>query len=292
MTPGHPVPVEDGSIDVIAVVRLLWRHRVLIAVTSIAFGAAAVAEALLAIPIYRAETTVMTVTDTGAGGAASTLAGRFGGLASLAGIDLGGGGPATQEAIAVLESRNLVEEYLRRNKLADVVLPAGGETSGLWFAVKKFRETILSISTDDMARTTIVAIEWKDPAVAAEWANGIVALTNELMRSRAMANSKRNIEYLQKQIAGTDVVEMQRVMYGLVENETKTLMFANARPDYALRVIDPAVAAESRIRPKRKLIVATGIALGLFLACLFVIIRDLVRRNLAREATEGAARGP
>ncbi len=293
MTSSHAVPKDDDTIDVIALVRLLWKHKVLIGIVAGVFGAGAVVLALAATPIYRAVAVVVPVAESGLGGAGSSLAGRIGGLASLAGIDLGGGGPAIQEAMAVLESRHLVEEFLRRNDLVDVVLPPGGATSGLWFAVQKFRDTVVSISTGDVGSTTTnVAVEWKDPAVAAEWANGLVVLANELMRTRALSNSKRNIEYLQKQIAATNVVEMQRVMYDLIENETKTLMFANARVDYALRVVDPAVTPEARVRPKRKLMVLTGVALGLILGSLFVFGRDTVRRYLARDAAKGTARAP
>ena len=104
------------------------------------------------------------------------------------------------------------------------------------------------------------------------------------MRSKALADANRNIEYLNKQIAATNVVEMQRVMYTLVENETKTLMLANARADYAFTVVDPAVTPEARIRPKRKLMVVTGVALGLILGVLFVFGHDTVRKYRAREA--------
>lgn len=293
MTTSQAVPNDDDTIDVIALVRLLWTHKVLIGIVAGVFGAVAVVMALNATPIYRAEAVVTPVAESGLGGAGSSLAGRIGGLASLAGIDLGGGGgPAIQEAMAVLESRHLVEEFLRQNGLVDVVLPPGGATSGLWFAVQKFRDTVVSISTDDIARTTTVTVEWKDPAVAAQWANGLVVLANELMRTRALSSSKRNIEYLEKQIAATNVVEMQRVMYDLIENETKTLMFASARVDYALRVVDPAVTPESRVRPKRKLMVLTGVALGLVLGSLFVFGRDTARRYLARDPAEGTARTP
>ncbi|MEX0734709.1 MAG: Wzz/FepE/Etk N-terminal domain-containing protein [Steroidobacteraceae bacterium] len=288
----EPVPADaDDTIDVIALWRLLWGQKVLIAIVAGVFGVAAVVLALIATPIYRAEAVVTPVADSGLGNAASRLAGQFGGLASLAGIDLGSSGVAGQEAQAVLASRRLLEEFIRRNGLVGELLPPGSEQSTLWHAVQKFRDTVVSIHIDDVDGTTTVSVEWKDPAVAAKWANGLVALANELMRTKALADSKRNIEYLNKQIEATNVVEMQRVMYGLIENETKTLMLANARADYAFTVVDPAVVPEARVRPKRKLMVLTGIAIGLILGALFVFGRDTVRRHLAREAA-GAIRGP
>ncbi len=293
MRPTEPDPRDtDDTIDVIALWRLLWRNKVLIAVVASVFGIAAVILALIATPIYRAEAVVTQVADSGLAVTSSSLTGRFGGLASLAGIDLGGSGVASQEAQAVLESRRLVEEFVRRNGLVDELLPPGGDQSTLWFAVQKFRDTVLTISTDEIEATTTVAVEWKDPAVAASWANDLVALANELMRAKALADATRNVAYLQKQVEATNVVEMQRVLYELIENETKTLMLANARADYAFTVVDPAAVPEARVRPKRKLIVLTGVALGLIVVALFVFGRDTVQRYRDRETAVGADASP
>lgn len=288
MKSAEPYTNDSDTIDVIALWRLLWGNRFLLAAIACVFGIAAVAYALVATPIYRAEAVVTPVTNGGLNDAASSLAGRFGGLASLAGIDLGKGRTG-QEAQAVLESRRLAEEYIRRNGLVDELIPSGSEQSTVWYAVKKFRETVATVTKDDLDGTTTVAIDWKDPVVAAKWANGLVALANELLRTKAITDANRNIAYLNKQIEATSVVEMQRVLYGLLQNEMQTLMLANARADYAFTVVDPAAVPEARSKPKRKLIVATGVAIGLVLGALFVFGRDTVRRYRAREA-EGTAR--
>jgi LPS O-antigen subunit length determinant protein (WzzB/FepE family) len=51
-------------------------------------------------------------------------------------------------------------------------------------------------------------------------------------------------------------------MYNLIENETKTLMLANARSEYAFTLVDPAVTPEVRIRPRRTLMVLIGLLVG------------------------------
>lgn len=281
--------MDGDTIDVIALTRLLQANRWLIGGVTALFGAAAIVLALISTEVYRAETVVTPALDSNLGGVSSTLSGRLGGLASLAGIDLAKGGPGAQQSQAVLESRRLVEEFVRRNGLAATLLPPGKDQT-VWNAVQRFRDSVLTINRDDVEGTTNVAIEWKDPAVAAAWANGLVALCNELMRAKALADSQRNIEYLRKQVEATSVLEMQRVMYELIQSETKTLMLANARADFAFTVVDPAVAPEKRFKPKRKLMVASGLAIGFVLASLFVFGRDTVRRYRAREAAGEHAR--
>ena len=65
---------------------------------------------------------------------------------------------------------------------------------------------------------------------------------------------------------------MQRSLYSLIENETKTLMLANARAEYAFTVIDPAVPPERKISPHRSIYILfgafAGSAIGLLVAYL------------------------
>jgi uncharacterized protein involved in exopolysaccharide biosynthesis len=58
------------------------------------------------------------------------------------------------------------------------------------------------------------------------------------------------------------VVEVQRSIYNLIESETKTLMLANVRTEFAFTVIDPAVPPERKYRPHRSLYVLFGLFLG------------------------------
>ena len=239
--------------------------------TSGVCGLVAVYLALTAIPIFKAEAVVAEVHDAGMS-AASSLANQFGGIASLAGISLPGGG-TDRQAEAVLQSRHLVEEFIKSQGLLTELFRDSKKPLTLWMAVKRFREGVLTIHEDKRTGLTTVAIEWKDPAVAARWANDFVALANELIRTRAKEDASRNIAYLNKQVAQTNVVELQRVMYNLIETESKTLMLANARVEYAFTIVDPAVPPELKIRPKRLLMVVTGTLIGLMIGLTIVFFR-------------------
>ena len=203
-------------------------------------------------------------------------------LASAAGIRLEQAGTGL-EAQAVLHSRRLVEEFIKRNDLMTELRRIAGEPPTLWSAVNEFREQVLSIEDDDDRGTTTIAIKWTDPKLTANWANEFVALANHLIRTRALDESSRNIKYLNDQIAKTNVVEIQRVMYNLIENETKTHMLANAREEYAFTVVDPAVVPERRIWPRRTLMVMTGGVLGVILGVMLALAHNVWSRYRARE---------
>ena len=272
--PVKPAVSDTGSeVDLLRLIRLLWRRKLVVIVAMVVCGIAAVAYALLATPIYRAEAVVTDARD-GSMGAAASLASQFGGLASLAGIDLAGD-DSVRENRAVLKSRKLVENFILRNKLTEVVLPSGGEKRTTWRAVDHFRKNILSIRDDARTSTMTVAIDWEDPKVAADWANGFVALANEIVRTRALDEANRNIAYLNEQLQHTSSIEVQKVMFRLVESETKNAMLASGRPEFAFTVVDSATSPEIRLSPKRALITLGGLLLGFILGATIVLVRSL-----------------
>ena len=270
------------QVDVVALLQVVWRYRYFIATVAAVCGLAAVFLALSATHVYRAEIVVTEAGDEGMGGLAS-LANQFGGLASMAGVRLEKDG-AGVDAQAVLRSRRLVEEFVKRNDLMKELLPIAGDPPSLWFAVNAFRDRVLSIVDDDDRGTTTIEMKWTDPKLTARWANEFVALANQLVRTRALDESSRNIKYLNDQIAKTNVVEIQRVMYNLIENETKTHMLANGRQEYAFTVVDPAVVPERRIWPRRTLMVLTGGVLGVILGVILALAHDFWSRYRTKES--------
>lgn len=269
---------SDEGIDLVAFCGLAWRNKSFIVSSTVVCGLIAAYFAFTAIPLFRAEVVVTEVHDRSTGGAAS-LVNQLGGLVNLGGVGLRSGDSASVEAQAVLQSRYLVETFITRQNLLPQIFPKDGKYATLWRAVRKFRSDVLNIRQDVRRGVTTIGIEWTDPATAARWANELIALANELIRTRALDDSSRNILYLKDQIGHTNVIELQRVLYNLIENETKTLMLANERTEYAFMIVDPAVAPEVHVSPKRTVITLFGIVIGLILGTSVIVVRDNLRRR-------------
>lgn len=273
---------EQGEIDLAAIARVAWRHKFLVITLSIVAGLIGVAVALLTEPIFRADVVVTEVREAGLGSAVSgSMLGQLGGLASIAGFSIGGTANKTQINQAVLKSRYLVEQFIQHHNLIPTLFEdsSDDEEPTLWLAVRKFQGGILRISEDTRQGKTTITMDWKDPVVASEWANGFIALANDLIRKRALDEANRNVAYLQDQLEKTHIVELQRVMYNLIENETKTLMLANARVEYAFLVVDPATPPELRNSPNRRFIVLSSAAGGFFIALVLVFLLDWWQRR-------------
>ena len=84
--------------------------------------------------------------------------------------------------------------------------------------------------------------------------------------------------YLEQELAKTTLQDMRAVLYNLLESEKQKAMLANVNEDFALEVIDPAVAPETREKPKRKLIVALGGVCGVFLSLFVVFFTQFIKK--------------
>ncbi|TML06742.1 MAG: hypothetical protein E6G39_21060 [Actinobacteria bacterium] len=266
-----PTSRED-EIRLIDLWWIVWERKVLVAVTIIIGALVALFLALTATPLYRS-TAVLTEVQESPFDVSSGLSG-VGGLASLGGLGLGGNGPHPERQ-AVLKSRHLVEEFVKRPDVFPLLVSGEKDAKkrSLWMTVEMFRRNVLDIVDDKLKGTTTVTMDWKNAAVAARWAAEIVTLSNQLLRDSAIDDATRNVAFLKDLAEHTNSVELQKVMYRLIEQETRKLMLAKGRMEYAFAVADPPVTAEVRISPRRTLTVLSGIAVGGFLGCYIAWLR-------------------
>jgi uncharacterized protein involved in exopolysaccharide biosynthesis len=252
--------------------QVLVEHKKLIGIITAASTFLATATAFLMTPIYRAEVLLAPVSEERAG-SLSSLTGQFGDLAALAGVNLGANKDKTAESIAALKSRSLSVAFMEKENLKPILFPRKWSTENKkwkdqddvptdWEAFEIFDKDIRAVSVDKKTGLVMLAIEWKDPALAAKWANSLVRQVNTRLRNEAIEESEKSTAYLEKQLASTSSVEIQQAIYRLVEAQAKKKMIANAREEYAFNVIDPAVSPEERVKPKRLFIVLAGLIIG------------------------------
>jgi uncharacterized protein involved in exopolysaccharide biosynthesis len=265
-----------------------WR---LIAVVTILCTAAMTLAAFLMTPVYRAEVLLAPVTDEQSG-ALDKLSGTFGDIAELAGVSLGSSGSSKDEAIALLQSRMLTEQIIREENLlpllfaeswdpkrADWLVEDIEDIPTLGDAFKLWDEKIRRVDSSTSSVLVTLTIEWKDRELAAKWASELVRRVNELMRTRAIVEAKQSIEYVNAELAKTDVVAVQLAIHRIVESQIKTMTLAKVREEYFFKVIDPAVVpdADDFVEPKRLLMIIVGLVGGAMLGLMAVIMKNALR---------------
>jgi uncharacterized protein involved in exopolysaccharide biosynthesis len=223
----------------------------------------------------------------------AALASQFGDLASLAGISLGGGSGESQvqRGLAVLKSRALTEIFLKEEEILPVLFPeiwdrekktwrnpwwqlfAASPGPSMEAAFRQFDNDIRAVTMDKRTGLITVSVEWEDPILAARWANSLVKRTNALLQKEAIEDSEKSIAFLQAQLSKTVSLEVQQAIYRLVESQTKSAMIASTREEFLFKVVDPAVAPERKVRPKRALIVVLGFIVGLLLGGVVAVVK-------------------
>jgi uncharacterized protein involved in exopolysaccharide biosynthesis len=278
--------VEEDEIDLLELIRTLLQSWKLIVVITIICTSLAVAYALHSPEVFKAETLLASAQEEKSG--TSSLS-QFGGLAAMAGISIPSGSN-TEQVIATLESRRFLSLFINNNQLLPVLFEDLWDVGKkAWILEPNQEEPIpndgysifkgaISIDEDKKSGLITLSISWRDPVVAAQWANDLVQQLNEQLREQAIQDSKKRVGYLEQELAKTTLKDMREVLYSLLESEKQKAMLANVNEDFALEVIDPAVAPEQRENPKRKLIVGLGGVCGGFLGIFLVFFLQFVRK--------------
>ena len=282
--------VDEDEIDLLELIRTLlqaWKTIVGITIVCVVL---AVAYALYAPEVFKAETLLAPASDEKS--SASSALSQFGGLAAMAGISIPNDSNVEQ-VIASLQSRKFLRQYIDGKKLLPELFEEIWDAeSQSWLvqaqedepteqkAVECFK-SILSVDEDKKSGLISLSISWKDPVVAAEWANDLVKQLNEQLREKAIADSQKRVGYLEQELAKTTLQDMRAVLYNLLESEKQKAMLANVNEDFALEVIDPAVAPEILEKPKRKLIVVLGGVCGGFLGIFVVFFAQFWRKLIS-----------
>ncbi|WP_299807118.1 Wzz/FepE/Etk N-terminal domain-containing protein [uncultured Shewanella sp.] len=301
---------QDDEIDLRELFSVIWQGKWLIIAITAVFAIGSVIFALMQPNIYKSEALLAPASEE-QGGGLSALASQFGGLASMAGINLGGGGGVdkTQMAIEVMKSRQFTSQFIHKHNILPDLMAAekwvmatntvvydnelyNSETK-VWLretqapfkpepsmqeAFNVFKDIIKVNSAKDTGMVT-VSVEHLSPHIAQQWVNWLVEDINKVMKERDVAEAIRSSEFLNKQIAMTNVADIRSILYKLIEEQAKTIMFAEVRDEYVFKTIDPAIVAESPSLPKRKLICVLGTILGGVLAVLVVLIRYFLRNT-------------
>jgi len=298
----------DDEIDLRELFGVLWAGKVKIIAITAVFAVASVIYALSVPNQYKA-TALLAPAQSDGGGLSGAL-GQLGGLASLAGVSLGGGESGeAQIAQEIMKSWSYIEGFIADNNIAVEVYAAEGWSKGSntleidndaydvvtnewlvvdesgaigapssWQLFESFSER-LSVSEDKKSGLVSVSIEYYSPQIAKQWVDMYIESINRFMQQRQIDKVTRNINYLQEQIEKTAIAEMQEVFYTIIEEQTKNKMLAEASPDYVFVAVGPSMVPELKSQPKRALICILGTLLGGMLSVLLVLIMHYAKKS-------------
>lgn len=299
---------HEDEIGLLELCNVLWKGKWMIIGITMIFAVVSVVYALSLPNIYKSEA-LLAPAEENAGGGLAGMVGGLGGLASLAGMNVSGGSNKITLAIEVMTSRQFITRFIDRHDLlvdlmavkgwdrgADKLLvdeslydekknkwvrepksPHGIEPS-LQEAYEAFLK-LFNVSEDKETNLVTISVEYFSPAIAKEWVELLVRDINEEIKRRDVAEAEKSIEYLSEQLQKISIADMQTVFYELIEEQTKTIMFAEVRDEYIFKTVDKAFVPEERLRPKKALICVLGGVLGVILSVGFVLVRHFIVKS-------------
>ena len=272
-------PVAD-VVDLRALgARMIARWRLVVGIVAL-FTAGFAAAAFLMTPIYRATTVLAPANQSTGRGMLNSALGELGGVAALAGITVGSSGPETEEALAVLESQELTQNFVQEWNLMPKLFAADWDAANhrwktglrrpptLAKAFRQFDRNIRRVTSDKKTGLVTLQIDWKDRNEAAEWANELVRRINEEMRSRAIAQADASMAYLEKEAQAAQTVTERDAIGRLMDAQIKQRMVATVSREYSFRVVDKALAPDEddRLKPQRTVLTIAGFLIGALIA--------------------------
>ena len=304
----------DGAMnfetDVPELFAVVWRGKWIVAAVTAAFAVFSAVVALLLPNEYKAAALLMPASSSNTS-VLTRLAGQFGGLASLAGINLGSDGNEDKSLIAMelVKTWDFLERFIRDNHLEVEVFAAKGwnrasnelvvdsdvydvankkwvrkfnvakgetaEPSG-WELYEALRDRI-SISQDKRTRLITLSVEYYSPTIAKQWVDKLVVAINKRLQDQDRSDASKSIEYLTKQVEATSLSDMKAVFYRLIEEQTKSLMLTEIADEYALKTVSAAKVPEKKSKPMRAIICILGSLVGGILATLALVLRHSLR---------------
>lgn len=299
----------ENEIELRELLNVIWKGKFIVFTVIAIFALASAIFAVNKPNVYKSVALLAPAEQEG-GGSLSNLAGQFGGLASLAGVNLGGGSSnKTQLAIQVMRSRQFTSAFIQKHGLLSDLMAAKSWSmqsnklvydeeifnveNGEWVRVVsapfkakpsmqeayKVFSKLLSVSRDEDTGIVTLSIEHVSPHIAQKWVSWLVEDINLTMKERDVVEATKSTIFLQKQLEQTEVADIREVLYRLIEEQTKTIMFAKVRDEYVFKTIDAPLVPEEKYEPKRALILVLGTMLGGMSGLILVLLRYFIGKN-------------
>ena len=298
--------IKDGEVDLFALIKALWNKKFfIISLTSIA----AIISVLysLSLPnIYRSQA-LLAPSEGQSQGISSNLGG-LSSLAGIAGISLPGTNDAKkQEAIAILNSHQFIEEFIIKHNLMVPIMaikdwdketnkPIINEKlydvkNQIWLkkdgkdlkptiqeTVRKYRGMVSS-TIDKKNGYVLIFADTLSPNMSKDWVDWLIKDINEYIMNKDVQRAENSLKYLNSQINQTSIPELKQVMAQLIKNEQQTIMLSQASPEYVFKVIDKPIVPELKFEPKRAIICIVGTISG-FIITLLITLALIFRRQV------------
>ncbi len=288
----------DEDFDMYVFLKVIWEGRRLILIISLIF---ALFSAIISLQInnyYSSHALLIPEKEE------SSMSSSIGGIASLAGINLGDGtANKTKEAIAVLNSRKFITDFIQKHNLNMPLLAAkewdpisqellfdesilGQDQSWerdvkLYEAYRKFVRDHYSISEDILDSGLItIRVQFISPNLSKEWVELLVTEINTYFKEKDIREANKSLDFLRAEVAKPLNIDLKEVLYDLIQEQTSIMVLANGKEEYMFRTVDPAYISDLKAGPMRSIYVILAFLSGMMLTIFSLFLAHTNNRKI------------
>ena len=266
---------EENEINLLDYVKVILKHkRLIIWIVGIVVVLTAVVS-LIMTPVYSAKAVILPIASQGERLGASSIAAQFGFAVPEQ--------PNKSEIVGLLNSNILRERVLKKYKLIPVLFGESSikgktEDEKLWAAFR-YLEGKLKITPKQKENTIEISMEFKDPKIASDIVNYVLNEITDYMSSETRRVAETNQKYLESQIDKTADPFIKTKIYALIAQQIETSAMAEAKENFAFKIIDPPKVPDQRIKPKRRSMVAIAFVVSLFLGIFVAFGKEFLEKQ-------------
>jgi len=293
-TAPQPSPIDEDEINLLDLLIVLAKHKIMIVKVTFAAALLAVGISLLLTNIYTGTTKILPPQQSQS--SASALLNQLGGLAGMAGGSLGIKNP-NDLYVAMLKSRNVMEKIVKRFDLQKVY-----EQETLTGTLKALEGSTVITSGKDGVIT--VEVDDKDPQLAANLANAFVEELDKLLQTYSLTDASQKRTFFDQQLRQakdklTDAelvldktpntsleyldalrnLKYQEAVWEILAKQFEMAKLDEAKDFPLIQVLDKATPPEKKSKPKRSLIVILATLVAGFLAVIWAFIKEALARS-------------
>lgn len=279
----YPYPPEQEEISISDIIAVLFKHRILIFVIMTVSTFVAGLTSLFMKPIYEAKAVISPVTSSVS--TTSLIAQQLGIATSQP--------PIVTDIVALLKSRVLRENVVKKYKLIPYFLenPASKEKTEeeiIWDILRTLEGT-LKVKYQQRDNVIEVSFEHGDKEFSAKFIEYLLLSLNDHMVSEAKRVAETNKNYLLKEVEKTGDPYIRANIYSMIAQQIQQSMMAEAKENFAFKIIDPPKVPDKKAKPKRSLIVLLTFVVSMFFGFLLAFISENIEKRTGRSIEDWMA---
>lgn len=166
------------------------------------------------------------------------------------------------KAVQVLQPAQMPRKPIKDERVPDT-----------WDGLRKL-DDMVTVKNNMDENSITVAVCHPDPDMAAKIVEYFLTALNDHMSSEARRVVLVNRKYLEEQLDKTADPFIRQNIYNMIAQQIERSMTAEAKENFAFKVIDPPRAPDRTFKPKRMQIVLVSLFLSLFVAVAVVFVLE------------------